>query len=53
MKDLNKVHWCYAKENSIEKFPRKLPTRKKFKIIVDRFRKTGSVKPETLLGRNL
>ena len=47
MKDLNKVRWRYAKENGIEKFPRKLPTRKQFKVIVDRFRKTGSVKPET------
>ena len=47
MKDLNKVCWRYAKENGIEKFPRKLPTRKQFKVIVDRFRKTGSVKPET------
>ena len=47
LKDLNKVHWRYAKENGSEKFPRKLPTRKKFKVIVDRFRKTGSVKPET------
>ena len=47
MKDLNKVCWGYAKENGIEKFPRKLPTRKKFKVIVDRFRKTGSIKPET------
>ena len=47
MKDLNKVCWRYANENCIEKFPRKLPTRKKFKVIVDRLRKTGSVKPET------
>ena len=47
LKDFNKVRWRYAKENGIEKFPRKLPTRKKFKVIVDRLRKTGSVKPET------
>ena len=47
LKDLNKVRWRYAKENGIEKFPRKLPTRKQFMVIVDRFRMTGSVKPET------
>ena len=38
LKDIHKVRWRYAKEKGIEKFPRKLPTRKNFKC----------VKPKTL-----
>ena len=30
LKDLDKVRWRYAKEKGIEKFPRKLPTKKVF-----------------------
>ena len=40
LKDLHKV----AKENGIEKFPRKLPSIKTFKCVIDRFEKSGSVK---------
>ena len=46
LKDIHKVRWRYAKEKGIEKFPRKLPTRKNFKCVIDRFKKTGSVKME-------
>ena len=45
-KDIHKVRWSYAKEKEIEKFPRKLPSIKTFKCVIDRFRKTGSVKME-------
>ena len=44
MKDIHKVWWRYAKEKGIEHFPRKLPTRKNFKCVIERFQKTGSVK---------
>ena len=44
MKDIHKVRWRYAKEKGIEHFPRKLPTRKNFKCVIERFQKTGSVK---------
>ena len=46
LKDIHKVRWRYTKEKGIEKFPRKLPTRKNFKCVIDRFKKTGSVKME-------
>ena len=41
LKDLDKVRWRYAKEKGIEKFPRKLPTKKVFKGLINRFMKTG------------
>ena len=44
LKDLHKVRWRYAKENGIEKFPRKLPSIKTFKCVIDRLEKSGSVK---------
>ena len=44
LKDLYKVRWRYAKENGIKKFPRKLPSIKTFKCVIDRFEKSGSVK---------
>ena len=44
LKDLHKVRWRYAKENGIEKFPRKLPSVKTFKCVIERFDKSGSVK---------
>lgn len=44
LKDINKVRWRYAKEKGIEKFPRKHPSRKNFKCVIDRFEKSGSVK---------
>ena len=47
LKDLVKVCWRYAKEKGIEKFPRKLPKKKVFKCVIDRFKKTGSVKIES------
>ena len=46
LKDIHKVRWHYVKEKGIEKFPRKLPTRRNFKCVIDRFKKTGSVKTE-------
>ena len=46
LKDLDKVRWRYAKEKGIEKFPRKLPTKKVFKGLINRFMKTGSVHVE-------
>ena len=46
MKDIHKVRWRYAKEKGIEHFPRKLPTRKNFKCVIERFQKTGSVEEE-------
>ena len=46
LKDIHKVRWRYAKEKGIEHFPRKLPTRKNFKCVIERFQKTGSVKLE-------
>ena len=46
LKDIHKVRWRYAKEKGIEHFPRKLPTRKNFNCVIERFQKTGSVKLE-------
>ena len=46
LKDLDKVRWRYAKEKKIEHFPRKLPNKRVFKTVIDRFKKTGSVNIE-------
>ena len=46
LKDIHKVRWRYAKDKGIEHFPRKLLSRKVFKHVIDRFKKTGSVKME-------
>ena len=43
---MDKVRWKYAKLKGIEKHPRKLPKKNVFKSVIDRFRKTGSVKIE-------
>ena len=43
LKDLDKVRWRYAKEKGIEHFPRKLPNKRSFKKVIDRFQKKGSV----------
>ena len=51
IKDIQKVRWRYAKEKGIEKFPRKLPTMKNFKCMIDRFKKTGYVKMWSLWTR--
>ena len=46
LKDIHKVRWRYAKEKKIEAHPRELPSRKVFKCVIERFRRTGSVKME-------
>ena len=48
LKDIHKVHCDYAKDKGIERFPRKLLSRKVFKhvIDIDRFKKTCIVKIE-------
>ena len=43
LKNLDAVRWKYAKLKGIEKHPRKLPKKKVFKTVIDRFQKTGSV----------
>ena len=43
LKNLDAVRWKYAKLKGIEKHPRKLPKKKVFKSVIDRFQKTGSV----------
>ena len=43
LKDLNKVRWRFAKQKGIEHFPRKLPHKKVFKRVIDRFLNTGSI----------
>ena len=37
LRDLDKVRWRYAKEKGIEEIPRKLPKKKVFKCVIDRF----------------
>ena len=43
LKDLDKVRRSYAKENGLEHFPRKLPKKKVFKYVINRFKNTGSI----------
>ena len=42
LKDIHKVRWRYAKDKGIEKFSRKLPSRRVFKCVIDRFKSTVS-----------
>ena len=51
LKDIHKVRWRYAKEKGTEKFPRKLPARKNFKCVIERFKNTGSVQMWSLWTR--
>ena len=37
LKDIHKVCWRYAKEKGIKFHSRKLPSRKVFKCVIDRF----------------
>ena len=51
LKDIHKVRWRYAKEKGTEKFPRKLPARKNFKCVIERFKNTASVQMWSLWTR--
>ena len=42
MKDIHKVRWRYAKEKGVKKFPRKLPSRRVFKCVIDRLQEVVS-----------
>ena len=44
LKDIHKVRWRYTKDKGVEHFPRKLPTRKNFKCVIEISKKTRSVK---------
>ena len=40
LKDIHNVRWRYSKDKGIEKFSRKLPSRRVFKCVIDRFKST-------------